>query len=87
MAKSSVLYCWRYSSKRLLVQAKPKIAVNLQWFTISESQTARIGMINDFTESSKVIIEKYLQAPEIELDALYITMPSTCKGSVLKLSW
>ena len=30
-------------------------------------------MINDFTESSKVIIEKYLQALEIELDALYIT--------------
>lgn len=87
VAKSSVLYYWRYSSKRLLVQAKPKIAVNLQWLTISESQTARIGMINDFTESSKFIIEKYLQALEMELDALYITMPSTCKGSVLKLSW
>ena len=69
------------------MQAKPKIAVNLQWLTISESQTARIGMINDFAESSKVIIEKYLQALEMELDALYITMPSTCKGSVLKLSW
>lgn len=69
------------------MQAKPKIAVNLQWFIISESQLAGIGMINDFTESSKVIIEKYLQALEIELDALYSIMPSTCKGSVLKLSW
>ena len=73
VAKSSILFYRRYSSKRLLVQAKPKIAVNLQWFTISESQTAGIGIINDFTESSKVIIEKYLQALEIELDALYIT--------------
>lgn len=30
---------------------------------------AGIEMINGFTESSKAIIEKYLQALEIELDA------------------
>lgn len=69
--------------KRLLVQAKPKIAVNLQWIIISESQMAGIEMINDFTESSKAIIE----SSGNRVRCLNSVMPSTCKGSVLKLSW
>ena len=44
---------------------------------------AGIEMINDFTESSKAIIE----SSGNRVRCLNSVMPSTCKGSVLKLSW